>query len=109
MGPVEKIMREKLSSILMPSVLELECESHRHGLPKEAEKHFRLVAVSEMFGGQSRLERQRLVNGVLADELASHVHALTMQLFTPAEWRERKGATFSSPPCLGGGKHERDE
>lgn len=107
MGPIEKIMREKLSSILAPSVLELESESQMHGLPKEAEKHFRLVAVSEMFEGRSRIERQRMVNGVLAEEMASHVHALSMQLFTPTEWRAKKGATFQSPACLGGGKHER--
>lgn len=109
MGPIEKIMREKLGSILAPSVLELESESQMHGLPKEAEKHFRLVAVSEIFAGQSRIDRQRLINGVLADELASHVHALSMQLFTPEEWRQRKGATFTSPACLGGGKREREE
>ncbi len=112
MGPVEKIMREKLNSILMPPVLELVCESHMHGLPREAEKHFKLVAVSETFAGQSRIDRQRLVNSVLADELATHVHALTMQLFTPEEWRAREEsgeALRNSPECLGGGKHDRRE
>lgn len=112
MGPVEKIIREKLNSILMPSVLQIECESHMHGLPREAERHFKLVAVSEMFRDQSRIERQRLVNGVLAEELASSVHALTMQLFSPEEWRARSQAMTplrDSPACLGGGKHDRDE
>lgn len=105
MGPVEKIMREKLNSILMPPVLEIECESHMHGLPKDAEKHFKLVAVSETFRGQSRIDRQRMINSILADELSSHVHALTMQLFTPEEWREKGSeALRASPACLGGGK-----
>ena len=105
-GPVEKIIREKLSGILAPSVLEIANESHMHGLPKEAEKHFKVVAVSEMFRDQSRIERHRLVNGILKEELAGQVHALSVQAFTPEEWREREGQTHDSPECLGGSKRE---
>lgn len=107
-GPVEKVIREKLNSILSPSVLDITNESNMHGLPREAEKHFRVVAVSETFSGQSRVERHRLVTSVLADEMAGQVHALSLQAFTPQEWRERSGKTFESPECLGGGKRERE-
>ncbi len=106
-GPVEKILREKLSGVLAPSVLELANESPMHGLSKDAEKHFRLVAVSEMFEGRSRIERHRLIQDIVAEELKSQVHALSIQAFTPEEWRAKGGETFSSPPCLGGGKHDR--
>ncbi len=108
MGPIEKILREKLGNILAPSVLELKNESPMHGLPAEAEKHFRLVVVSELFAGKSRIDRHRLINQIVADELNTHVHALTIQAYTPEEWREREGATFDSPQCLGGGKRERE-
>lgn len=106
MGPVEKIIREKLSSILMPPYLELQNESPQHGLPASAEKHFRLVVVSENFDGLGRIDRHRRVNEILATELQTLVHALSIQAFTPAEWQARGGQTHASPDCLGGGKRD---
>lgn len=107
MGPIERILREKLSSLLAPSVLEITNESPQHGLPLAAEKHFRVVAVSEFFAGLSRVERHRRVHQILAEELKTQVHALSVQAFTPSEWRARGEQTHSSPACLGGGKKER--
>lgn len=101
------VIREKLSSLLAPSHLEILNESHMHGLKPEAEKHFRVVAVSEAFDGLSRIDRHRSVHDILAEELKQHIHALSVQAFTPSEWREKQGATFNSPACLGGGKRER--
>lgn len=107
-GPVEKIIREKLNLILAPSVLEIQNESHMHGLPPEAEKHFRVVAVSETFDGRSRTERHQVIHTVLAAELKTMIHALSLHTFTPAEWRERgERSPIQSPDCLGGGKKER--
>ncbi|MEQ9449270.1 MAG: BolA family protein [Rhodospirillaceae bacterium] len=40
---------------------------------------------SDVFAGKSRLERQRLVYGVLADELKERVHALSLKLTAPGE------------------------
>lgn len=107
MGPFERVIREKLSSLLSPSYLEIVNESPQHGLPAEAEKHFRVVAVSEFFEGQGRVDRHRQVNQILAEELKTQIHALSIQAFTPKEWREKNGTTFQSPECLGGGKRER--
>ena len=44
---MEKVLMEKLSSLLAPSVLEIVNESPQHGLPKEAEKHLRFVLNQE--------------------------------------------------------------
>ena len=55
------------------------------GARPEGESHFRVELVSRAFEGKSRLERQRMVYGVLADEMASDVHALTLRTLTPAE------------------------
>lgn len=101
------MVREKLSSILAPSYLQITNESPRHGLSADAEKHFSVVVVSETFAGVSRVDRHRHVNTILADELRDHVHALSLQTFTPAEWRERGETTFGSPDCMGGGKRDR--
>ena len=40
------------------------------------ETHFRVYIVSDAFRGKSRIERHRMVNAALADELAGSVHAL---------------------------------
>src|SRR4051812_5967513 len=103
-GKYELILQAKLTAGLGPSHLELLNESPNHGLPVEAEKHFRVVVVSEKFGGLSRVERHRLVQNTLAEELRTHIHALSVQAFTPEEWSAKNGQTFDSPECLGGGK-----
>lgn len=102
----ETLLREKLIAGLAPANLELLNESPAHGLPASAEKHFRVVAVSEKFVGLSRVERHRLVHLLLVEELRTHVHALSVQAFTSEEWKARGSATFASPACLGGGKRE---
>jgi BolA protein len=90
------------------SPLHVECvnESPQHGLPESAEKHFRVVLVSSKMEGVSRIDRHRLVNTLLAEELREQIHALSVQAFTPTEWEKKQGATFVSPACLGGGKKE---
>lgn len=89
---------------LAPAHLEILNESHMHSVPPNSETHFKVVVVSDSFDGQNRVARHQSVNRILADELAGPVHALSIQAFTPAEWRERGGYVPESPQCLGGGK-----
>ena len=93
-GPIASIMREKLTSALHPTRLELEDDSARHaghhhegGMDAKpgGESHFNLTVVSEAFAGLGRVQRQRAVNAVLADELAGPVHALSIKALTPDE------------------------
>jgi stress-induced morphogen len=91
---VEKSIREKLSKAFSPSDLIVENESAKHAghagtrdhLGRvTGETHFRVVVVSAQFEGQSPVERHRLVNATLKDELAGPVHALAIKALTPAE------------------------
>ena len=93
-GPVAAKIREKLTAALSPQRLELEDDSWRHaghhhegGMDARpgGESHFNLVIVSDDFEGRSRVERQRMVNGLLKDEMAGPVHALSLELKTPSE------------------------
>lgn len=97
---------DKLVEAFKPLHLEVVNESPSHGLPESAEKHFRVVMVSSVMEGLSRIDRHRRVNDLLNSELRDHVHALTIQAFTPDEWDKKQGKTFASPACLGGGKKE---
>lgn len=86
---VAEIITAKLSEAFRPETLELLDESERHrghaGWREGGESHFRLRMTAAAFAGQGRLERQRAVNRVLAEELAGPVHALVMELKAPGE------------------------
>ncbi|HVR28601.1 MAG TPA: BolA/IbaG family iron-sulfur metabolism protein [Thermoanaerobaculia bacterium] len=92
----------KLREALDPVHLEVLNESDRHAVPAGSESHFRLRVVARSFSGQRLVERHRVVNRVLAAELAGQVHALALEALTPEEWARRGGAVQVSPPCLGG-------
>ncbi len=104
----QSLLESKLTAEFKPHHLDILNESPGHGLPLSAEKHFRVVIVSDRFSQLTRVERHRLVHTAVASEL-QHVHALSIQAFTPAEWLQREGQTTPSPACLGGGKHERGQ
>lgn len=93
-GPIATIIREKLTAGLAPERLEIEDDSWRHaghhhegGMDAQpgGESHFNLMVVSATFEGQRRVQRQRAVNGLLRDELAGPVHALSIKALTPSE------------------------
>jgi BolA protein len=85
----QDIITEKLRKAFTPESLRVEDESHRHeghaGHRPGGETHFRLYIVSEAFRGKSRLERHRMINTTLADELAGGVHALAIHAQAPGE------------------------
>ncbi len=88
-GPVAERIRSKLGRGLAPTALQVIDESRRHAGHSErhphGESHFRVEVVSAAFAGKSRVERHRLVHSLLADELASGVHALAISARTPDE------------------------
>jgi BolA protein len=79
----------KLKSAFEPQKFELVDDSERHrghgGWREGGETHFHLRMTSARFAGQGRVQRQREVNRVLAEELSGPVHALSMELKAPGE------------------------
>lgn len=82
-------MTEKLTAAFAPARLDVIDESHQHaghaGSRPGGESHFRVHIVSEAFRGKGRIERHRMVNAALADELAGGVHALAIHAAAPGE------------------------
>lgn len=82
---------------LQPIELKLADDSHKHAGHVEhlgdqagvGETHFHLTLVSETFEGLSRIDRQRLVNDLLADEFKNGLHALQMKLHSRIEYTKR--------------------
>ena len=86
---IETSIREKLAQAFAPAELQVVNDSHRHAghhsSPGTGESHFSVTVVSDAFAGRSRLERHRMVNAALAEELAGRVHALSVSALTPEE------------------------
>ncbi|CAL74547.1 conserved hypothetical protein. BolA-like protein (fragment) [Bradyrhizobium sp. ORS 278] len=55
------------------------------GHRESGETHFRVYIVSQAFAGKSRVDRHRLINAALAEELAGSVHALALHAKAPGE------------------------
>jgi BolA family transcriptional regulator, general stress-responsive regulator len=80
---------DKLSRAFTPESLRVVDESDLHaghaGHRPGGETHFRIYIVSRAFEGKSRIERHRLINQTLADELGGGVHALAIHAAAPTE------------------------
>ncbi|HUF57107.1 MAG TPA: BolA family protein [Thermohalobaculum sp.] len=86
---VRERIEQKLRQAFRPEALEVVDESERHrghgGWREGGETHFHVRMTSAAFAGEGRVQRQRAVNRVLADELADRVHALGLTLKAPGE------------------------
>jgi BolA family transcriptional regulator, general stress-responsive regulator len=87
----------KLTGTFSPASLEVIDDSAKHaghvghpgsghpGSLSASETHFTVKVVAAAFAGKSRLERHRMVNAALAQELAGGVHALAISAKAPGE------------------------
>ena len=97
-------MNDALFTELKPDTLTIEDESSRHHVPVGSESHFKVTAVSSRFNDLNRIARHRLVNACLSAEFTKGLHALSLHLFTPDEWRWQSRDVPNSPACRNGKK-----
>ncbi len=83
------VISKKLADALAPQSLNVVDESHQHeghaGHRPGGQTHFRVYIVSEAFTGKTRIDRHRMINAILSDELAAGVHALAIHAQAPSE------------------------
>jgi len=81
---VSRIIEDKLNAAFAPEAIEVidDSESHRGhaGWREGGQTHFTVVIRAAAFNGMSRVERQRAIHKVLAEELAGPVHALALKV-----------------------------
>lgn len=74
----------KLNAALSPEEIEVLDVSYQHaghaGWREGGETHFEVRMKAAAFAGKSRVETHRMVNNVLAEELATSIHALQLNL-----------------------------
>ena len=85
---LEQILRKKLMTAFSPCTIDIKnfsaAHAHHPQTPGTGESHFHISLISPVFHGLSLIARQRKVYDVLAIELAAGLHALTLDLRTPA-------------------------
>jgi BolA-like protein 1 len=89
-SPIYQAMVSKLSQ-LQPLVLDIEDESYKHashagtqGLAS-SETHFNVRIVADAFEGKSLVQRHKMIYSLLAVEMNSSIHALSINAKTPSE------------------------
>lgn len=89
---------ERITSLLerelTPVFLEVTDFSETHkghaGYREGGESHFKVTIVSSIFSGKSRIERHKMVYGLLEKELKQQIHALTLTTLTPEEAEKKR-------------------
>jgi len=100
---VAQTINDTLVDALSPVHLDIINESNNHNVPANSETHFKVIVVSNAFIDNSLVQRHRIINKLLADQLAGPVHALSLHTHTETEWSDKGGLVPDSPPCRGGG------
>lgn len=98
---IQNQITNKLQTEFSPLFLQVENESYKHNVPEGSESHFKVTVVAEIFRGKRLIQRHRLINACLAEELANNIHALAIHTYAEEEWQ---GEIPDSPDCMGGGK-----
>ncbi len=87
-GRIAPEIEQRLRAALAPTHLVVTNDSARHrghaGDDGSGESHFTVEIESPSFSGMSRVERQRAVNGALADLLRDRIHALAIKATAPS-------------------------
>jgi BolA protein len=75
---------QKLNAALTPQQINVEDVSYKHvghaGWREGGGTHFEVTVKATVFSGKSRLQRHRMINKILAEELVNSIHALELHL-----------------------------
>ncbi len=77
-----------LNRTLKPVGLLVKDQSHLHAGhagAADGRGHFEVTIISAEFAGKSRIQRHRLVFDAVGELMASDIHALSINAFTPEE------------------------
>ena len=96
---IQSHIEKKISEYFKPDYMQVINESFMHQVPKDAESHFKVVIVSSLFMHKSLLNRHRMVQKLLQDDMKK-IHALSLVTKTPTEWKDENMAINKSPECM---------
>lgn len=74
---------EDIASLIKTGVPDCEVEVDGDGT------HFTAVIVSDVFAGKNMVQQHQLVYKALGDRMGTDIHALSIQTYTPEEWKKK--------------------
>ena len=88
---LEESINKKINDQLKPSFFKISNFSDQHknhyaGENKDT-SHIKIIIVSEIFDGHSRIERERIVHNILKDEILTEIHSIRLKLYIQSEYQ----------------------
>ena len=74
---------EDIANLIKTGVPDCEVEVDGDGT------HFTAVIVSDIFAGKNMVQQHQLVYKALGDRMGTDIHALSIQTYTPEEWKKK--------------------
>lgn len=86
---VQNKLKEFLQRTFETTTVEVIDDSHKHrnhaGVKETGGGHFKVLVVSDVFAGMSRIDRHRKVTKSVMEAFPGQIHALSIQAVTPEE------------------------
>lgn len=51
--------------------------------------HFTAIIVSDVFAGKNMVQQHQVVYKALGDKMGTDIHALSIQTYTPEQWKKK--------------------
>lgn len=58
--------------------------------------HFTAIIVSDVFAGKNMVQQHQVVYRALGDKMGTDIHALSIQTYTPEEWKKKSPLRVTS-------------
>ena len=88
---LEESINKKINDQLKPSFFKIlnfsdQHKNHYAGENKDT-SHIKIIIVSEIFDGHSRIERERIVHNILKEEILTEIHSIRLKLYIQSEYQ----------------------
>tara|TARA_Y100000816_G_scaffold184796_1_gene133987 strand:- start:924 stop:1205 length:282 start_codon:yes stop_codon:yes gene_type:complete len=87
---LKESINKKINDNLKPSFFKIinfsdQHKNHYSGDNKDT-SHIKIIIVSELFNGHSRIERERIVHNILREEILTEIHSIRLKLYIQSEY-----------------------
>lgn len=74
---------EEIAGLIKTGIPDCEVEVDGDGT------HFTAIIVSDVFAGKNMVQQHQVVYKALGDKMGTDIHALSIQTYTPEQWKKK--------------------
>ena len=74
---------EEIAGLIKAGIPDCEVEVDGDGT------HFTAIIVSDVFAGKNMVQQHQVVYQALGDKMGTDIHALSIQTYTPEQWKKK--------------------